>query len=48
MISAVKSTAAIMSSAEMIEWKLWFQIILTYDIVFGLLGLLSYDYVTEE
>ncbi len=48
MISAVKSTAAIMSSAQISEWKLWFQIILTYDIIFGLLGFLIYDYVTEE
>ena len=48
MISAVKSTTAIMSSAQISEWKLWFQIILTYDIIFGLLGFLIYDYVTEE
>ena len=48
MISAVKSTTAIMSSAQISEWKIWFQIILTYDIIFGLLGFLIYDYVTEE
>ena len=35
MISAVKSTTAIMSSAQISEWKIWFQIILTYDIIFG-------------
>lgn len=48
MISAVKSTTAIMGSQPLSEWKLWFQIIVSFDIIFGLLGYLIYDNVSEE
>ncbi|MEE2876955.1 MAG: heme exporter protein CcmB [Candidatus Neomarinimicrobiota bacterium] len=48
MISAVKSTAAIMESQPFSQWKLWLQLIVSFVIVFGLVGYLIYDYVSEE
>ncbi len=48
MISAVKSTAAIMEGQPFSQWKLWLQLIVSFVIVFGLVGYLIYDYVCEE
>jgi len=48
LISAVKSTASIMDSQPFNQWKLWFQLIVSFVIVFSLIGYLFYDYVSEE
>ena len=48
MISAVKSTAAVMESQPFSQWKLWLQLIVSFVIVFGLVGYLVYEHVCEE
>lgn len=48
LISAVKSTAAIIDDLPFSQWKLWFQLIVTFVTVFGVTGYLIYEYVSEE
>ena len=48
LISAVKSTAAMMENQPFSQWQLWFQLIVTFVIVYSLVGYLIYDYVSEE
>ena len=47
-ISAVKSTAAMMENQPFSQWQLWFQLIVTFVVVYSLVGYLIYDYVSEE
>lgn len=48
LISAVKSTAAMMENQPFSQWQLWFQLIVTFVVVYSLVGYLIYDYVSEE
>ena len=48
LISAVKSTAAMMENQPFSLWQLWFQLIVTFVVVYSLVGYLIYDYVSEE
>ena len=48
LISAVKSTAAMMVNQPFSQWQLWFQLIVTFVVVYSLVGYLIYDYVSEE
>tara|TARA_A100001011_G_scaffold102316_2_gene107915 strand:+ start:109146 stop:109808 length:663 start_codon:yes stop_codon:yes gene_type:complete len=47
-ISAVKSTDLIFNNHPFIDWKIWFQLILSFSIVFFSSGFLLYPYVTNE
>ena len=48
LISAVKSTASIMDNQPFNQWKLWFQLIVSFVIVYSVMGYLIFDYVSEE
>ena len=48
LISAVKSTTAMMENQPFSQWQLWFQLIVTFVVVYSLVGYLIYDYVSEE
>ena len=48
LISAVKSTASIMDNQPFNQWKLWFQLIVSFVIVYSVVGYLIFDYVSEE
>ena len=48
LISAVKSTAAMMENQPFCQWQLWFQLIVTFVVVYSVVGYLIYDYVSEE
>ena len=48
LISAVKSTAAMMENQPFSQWQLWFQLIVTFVVVYSVVGYLIYDYVSEE
>ena len=48
LIGAVKSTDALMNNLAFNEWKIWFQLMVTFVVVFGLTGYVIFDYVSEE
>jgi heme exporter protein B len=47
-IAAVKMTSGIMSGEPFSKWQLWFQLIITFIVIFGLLGYALFDNITEE
>ncbi|MFQ6612388.1 MAG: heme exporter protein CcmB [Fidelibacterota bacterium] len=47
-IAAVKITSGIMKSLPFSQWQLWFQLIITFIVIFGLLGYALFDNITEE
>ncbi len=47
-ISAVKITSSLMEGLPFSHWQLWLQIILTFIVIFGLLGYTLFDFITEE
>mgnify|MGYP001159654927 FL=1 len=47
-ISAVKSTDLIFNSHPFVDWKIWFQLILSFSVIFLFSGYLLYPYVTNE
>jgi len=48
MISAVKSTNLIFNNQPFEDWKIWFQLILTFGVIFFFSGYLIYPYVADE
>jgi len=48
LISAVKSTDALMNNLAFFEWKIWIQLIVTFVVAFGLTGYVIFDYVSEQ
>lgn len=48
LISVVKCTHGLFNDLLFEEWKIWFQIMVTFVLVFGVTGYLIFDYVSEE
>lgn len=48
LIAAVKATTGILEEQPYSEYQVWLQIILTFSVVFGLLGYTLFDHITEE
>ena len=47
-ISAVKSTDLIFNKHPFVDWKIWFQLILSFSVIFLFSGYLLYPHVTNE
>lgn len=47
-IALVKASAAILANQSFEYWQFWFQLILTFAVVFGSAGYLLFDHITEE
>jgi len=48
LIAAVKMSSAQMSGTDFSEWQLWLYIILSFIVIFGLVGFTLFDHITEE
>ncbi len=47
-IALVKATAAVLENLPFDFWRIWFQLLITFAVVFGLAGYLLFDHLTEE
>ena len=47
-IACVKATTAIFDNQLFATWQTWFQLMVTFTVVFGLAGYLFFDHLTEE
>lgn len=48
LIAAVKSTDALMNNLDFNEWKIWMQLMVTFVVVFALIGYVIFDHVSEQ
>jgi heme exporter protein B len=47
-IAATKATVGLMNRQPAVEWQIWVYILLTFVVIFGLIGYSIFDHITEE